>query len=99
MLIDTTFRTGYQDYQLTEIHHIDGHIVRIDIRRDGYPEQSFARVQILAITKQWTTLATAPVGEWHEHTPGPSRLGGVPPIVRRLATRLRERAERILALT
>lgn len=99
MLIDTTFRTGYQDYQLTEIQHLDGHTVRVDIRRDGYPEQSWARVQILSATKEWTTLATAPVGEWYERSPGPSRLGGIPLIVRCLAMKLRERAERILAVT
>jgi hypothetical protein len=99
MLVDTTFRTGAQDYQLTEIHHLGEHIVRVDIRRDGYPQQSFARVQILAATKQWTTLVTAPVPDWYAQTPGPRRLLGVPAPFRRLAAQLRERAERILTLT
>lgn len=99
MLVDTTFRTGGQDYQLTEIHHLGEYIVRVDIRRDGYPAQSFARVQILSTTKEWTTLATAPVGEWYERSPGPSHLGWIPLIVRCLAMTLRERAERILTVT
>ena len=99
MLIDASFRTGSQDYQLTEIHHLGEHTLRVDIRRDFYPQQSFARVQILSATKEWTTLATAPVDQWHDRSPGPSRLGGIPLIVRCLAMTLRERAERILTVT
>lgn len=99
MLVDTTFRIGSQDYQLTEIHHLGGHIVRVDIRRDAYPQQSWAHAQILSTTKQWTTLVTAPVPDWYERSPGPWQLREVPPLLGRLATQLRERAQRILAVT
>jgi len=35
----TSLALGRQDYRLTEIHHLGGHIIGIDIRRDTYPQQ------------------------------------------------------------
>jgi hypothetical protein len=45
VIIDETFHQSRQGcYQLTRVHHVDGHVLRIRVSRDSYDFQSSAVV-------------------------------------------------------
>jgi hypothetical protein len=39
--------------------------IRVQVHRDFYPGQSYAKVSVLTPALEWTELAVAPPGEWH----------------------------------
>lgn len=101
MRVDTSFASGRQGYQLTEIHHLGDHIVRVDIRSDAYQEQSWARVEILSQAKTWTLLATEPASTWHNQAPSPYQTAVDDQghrFCQRLAGQLLDRARQILTI-
>lgn len=101
MRVDTSFALGRQDYRLTEIHHLDGHIIRIDILRDTYQQQSFAHVEVLSQAKTWTLLVTEPASTWHDQAPSPHEAkaaGQGHAYCQRLAGQLLDRARQILTI-
>lgn len=101
MRVDTSFALGRQDYRLTEIHHLGGHIIRIDILRDTYQQQSFAHVEVLSTAKTWTLLATEPASAWHDQAPSPCAASATDQgrrFCQRLAGQLLDRARQILTI-
>lgn len=101
MRVDTSFASGRQDYRLTEIHHLGGHIVRIDIRRDVYQQQSWAQAEVLSQAKTWTLLAIEPASTWHDQAPSPHQTGAADQghrYCQRLAGQLLDRARQILTI-
>ncbi|HEX8629367.1 MAG TPA: hypothetical protein VF755_14470 [Catenuloplanes sp.] len=62
MIIDETFYQEHRlgNYDLTRVHHIDGHVLRVRIRRDSYGFQSYALVEVLTPARTWTVLAQTP---------------------------------------
>ncbi|GEM_PF-7112854 len=61
MLVDETFDpSGSGCYELTRVHHTDGHILRVRVRRDAYAQQSHTVAEVLTEAKTWTVLATSP---------------------------------------
>jgi hypothetical protein len=96
MLVDSSFNSIEDGtYALTEIHHTDtGHTIRVQVHRDSYRAQSYARVEVLTPDLTWTTLATTPAGDWHPATP---YLGATQAALQPTADALVSRAGRILA--
>jgi hypothetical protein len=94
VIIDETFHQSRQGcYQLTRVHHVDGHVLRIRVSRDSYDFQSSAVVEVLTPQRTWTVLATTPSTEWHESTP---LYAADPAPLEPIADRLVDRARRIL---
>ncbi len=96
MIVDETFdpsRSGC--YELTRVHHADGHILRVRVRRDAYPQQSSAVVEVLTSAKTWTVLTATPPAAWHAGTPYDAATGAP---LHPIAERLLVRARAILAL-
>jgi hypothetical protein len=95
MIVDETFHQHRQGcYELTRVHHEDGHVLRVRVHRDSYLFQSSAVVEVLTPERTWTVLATAPWTQArHEATPlfttDPTPLAPI-------ADGLIERARRIL---
>jgi hypothetical protein len=97
MPIDESFHESNHTYRLVGVYHLDRHILRIDITRDAYPQQSRAVAEILNDAKAWTTLASAPVSTWYPDTPRFAD-GEVPYRLRELADELLTRARTILTI-
>jgi hypothetical protein len=95
MLVDQMFHQRRQGcYELTRIHHADGHVLRVRVYRDSYVLQSSAVVEVLTPQRTWTTLATAPwTQQLHESTP---LYAADPTSLASIADGLVERACRIL---
>ncbi len=91
MLVDETFDpSGSGCYELTRVHHADGHILRVRVRRDAYAQQSHAVAEVLTDAKTWTVLATSPQAAWYPGTPYTSRTAQpLVPIADGLLTRAR----------
>jgi hypothetical protein len=71
VIVDESFGTTGQGYQLTRIHHLGEHTVRIEIRYDTYEQQSHATAAVLNAEKTWTTVVSDPPSNWHDATPSP----------------------------
>jgi hypothetical protein len=95
VIIDETFHQEYQlgNYDLTRVHHTDGHVLRVRIHRDFYGFQSYALVEVFTPGLTWTVLAKTPWTDWHEASP--MQATDATPLTP-IADRLIERARRIL---
>ena len=97
MIVDESFGTTGQGYQLTRIHHLGEHTVRIEIRCDSYAQQSHATAAVLSAGQTWTTLLSDPPSNWHDATPSPySRPAPSARTLYPIAERLAERAALVL---
>lgn len=96
MLIDESFDLGRQSYTLTRIHHLDGHVLRVEVKRDFYGFQSYATVAVLTPQQTWTVLASTPPDGWHDRTPTKATHAGC---LSPIADGLVARGQRILAIT
>lgn len=96
-LVDESSGTGSQDYTLTQIHKVRGHVVRIRIRRDSYQQQSWAVAEVLAAGLTWTELASAHPSTWFDLTPSPYAGKSQASALYHLASQLHARAALILA--
>jgi hypothetical protein len=97
VIVDESFATTAQSYQLTRIHHVGDYTLRVDIKRDHYLAQSYAVVQVLTPALTWTTLAADPPSNWHQTSPSPyepTKPG--PQALHPLADELARRATTIL---
>ncbi|MEU6022605.1 hypothetical protein [Micromonospora sp. NPDC047134] len=94
VLVDRSFGVRGQSYDLSEIRRTGaGHLLRVRIHRDSYPQQSYARVEVLTPAMTWTDLADEPAAAWHSGTP--SRSTTATPL-ENIAERLFQRAAAIL---
>jgi len=94
MLIDQQFHRGRQAYTVHQIHHLDGHVLRVQVERDHYEIQSHATVDVLTPQLTWTPLTFTSADTWHARTPIDSTTAA--PLLP-IASNLAERAQRILA--
>lgn len=65
-LIDETSSTSTHDTILTRVYHHGDNIVRVQVHRNFYCEQSFATAAVLSGDRTWTTIATTPAAGWHD---------------------------------
>ena len=79
MIVDGSFGTTGQGYQLTRIHHLGEHTVRIEIRYDTYAQQSQATAAVLGAGQTWTILLADPSSSWHDAMPAPTAGRRRPP--------------------
>ena len=94
MIVDESFDPRPEgDYTLTRIHHIDGHVLRVQVRRNSHLEQSYGVVEVLTPDLTWTVIAEAPPAGWHHATP--YRAQGPEPLTP-VAEELLVRGRRIL---
>ena len=97
MIVDESFGTTGQGYQLTRIHHLGEHTVRIEIRYDTYAQQSHATAAVLGAGQTWTILLAEPSSNWHDAMPSPySRPAPTARALYPLAERLAHRADVVL---
>ena len=57
-ILEKTLSRGSQDVSYREIFEYKGHKLRIRIKSDAYAFQSFAVIEILQPTFEWTSLHT-----------------------------------------
>lgn len=69
-LIDEVAAATRDGYQLTRVHRVGFHTIRIHIYRDTDPHYSNATAQVLTPALTWTDLCTDPPSRWHD---APSR--------------------------
>jgi hypothetical protein len=69
-LIDKVAAPARDGYQLTRIHRIGSHTIRIHLYRDTDPHYSNVNTQVLTPALTWTDLCTDPPSRWHD---APSR--------------------------
>jgi hypothetical protein len=98
-LIDASFEIGSQDRQLVHVYKDDrNNKIRVRIRRDSYPKQSWALAEVLTPGLTWTGLVSEPVDTWHDRTNLPanqSRL--LLPMLEEIADSLAQRAVTVLS--
>jgi len=98
-LIDETIENKDSRTTLTRVYHHGVEIVRVQVERDGYKPQSYARAAVLARDRSaWTVLAVTPADGWYADCQGPVEVR-LPKRVTRLAAvadELAKRAELIL---
>src|SRR5439155_3783464 len=97
VIVDESFGTTGQSYQLTRIHHLGEHTVRIEICYDTYVQQSHATAAVLGAGQTWTILLAEPSSNWHDAMPSPySRPAPTARALYPLAEGLAERAAVVL---
>ena len=102
-LIDETATPTSQGYQLTRIYRTKTHhTIRVDVLRDSYIRQSYARAQVLNSGLTWTTLLEEPPLAWYEDTqpyctPGVSQSAAVRKLLGGIAARLITRAAAVMS--
>ncbi len=60
-------------YEVTWVGHLAGRVVRLQVKRNPYSNQSQATASILSAVGDWTVLVTRHPDRWWEGT-GPLRL-------------------------
>jgi hypothetical protein len=96
VIVDESFHRGRHTYTLTRIHHHDGHVLRVEVLRNFYEDQSHATVAVLGAQRTWTVLASAPPSDWHARTT--SHATDARQLIP-IADQLARRGRRILAAT
>lgn len=94
MIVDEQFHQGSQSYKVQQIHHLDGHVLRVRVQRDFYQTQSHAVVEVLTASLDWTPLTFTSPNIWHAQTP--TDASNAKPL-RPIAGELTYRAQCILA--
>lgn len=73
ILLDEDIEFGRQSYGLTRVVKVGPNVVRVRVKRDSYEFQSYAVVELLSETREWTELAQSSAASWHRTTsPGRS---------------------------
>ncbi|WP_233513952.1 hypothetical protein [Micromonospora craterilacus] len=68
-VVDRSFDiSNSSHYTLTRVHHIDGHVIRVRVRRDYRTYQSSAVAEVLTPALTWTVLARDPMTACHPGT-------------------------------
>jgi hypothetical protein len=85
------------DYEYTRVVETAGRIVRVRVRRNYYPHQSYAVAEVLADDMTWTQLAVEPRNNWVHDTPRPCPMIHAASELGATADHLVHRAAEILA--
>jgi len=78
VLIDESFGPTGRGYQLTRVHRLGRHTVRVRVTRDFYQFQSLAVAEVLTPALTWTPLAGQPpcLAPGHPERVGVTRAAG-----------------------
>jgi hypothetical protein len=93
---DETAEVTQHDYRYTRVVETAGRVVRVRVRRDNYPHQSFAVAEVLADDMTWTHLAAEAPNNWVHTTPRPTPMIHAATQLGEIAEHLVNRAAEIL---
>jgi hypothetical protein len=91
VIVDEAFNPhrGHGCCQLTRIHRLDGHTLRVRVYRDSYAFQSTATVEVLTPALTWTVLADQPPEDWWRDTNHTASRASLSAVADRLINRAR----------
>lgn len=92
-LVDEVAAAVPHGHQLTRVHRLGGHTVRVRVHRDHYSRNSSATAAVLTPDLTWTELCTDPPSRWHDNT---APVASVDPDLAAVADALLHRAAAVL---
>ena len=95
-IVDEVTNSAGDRHEVTRIYKIGTDTVRIRMRRDLYPDHSFAVVEVLTTDRKWTQLINEPVWNWYFEVNCPDYALDIDTGLHVVADRLYERAAAIL---